>query len=215
MNTTRIIVIAKEPIPGFAKTRLIPALDADAAAALADRLLQHALSQALAADLGPVELCVAPHRDAAYWQKHLQSGNVALTQQAEGDLGVRMMRAAEQGLRHGCPVMLIGTDCPGLNARRLRDLAEALSRHDACLCPVSDGGYALLGLHQAHPLLFTDMPWSTPDVARLTRERLQQLNWRWAECEPLWDVDEPNDLIRLKAGYPELAEYPELAGEPS
>ena len=60
MTTTRIIVIAKAPVPGFAKTRLIPALGETGAARLAARMLQHTLATALAAGIGPVELCAAP-----------------------------------------------------------------------------------------------------------------------------------------------------------
>ncbi|GAA0680925.1 hypothetical protein GCM10009104_01760 [Marinobacterium maritimum] len=204
MKTTRIIIIAKEPRPGFAKTRLIPALGPLGASALADRLLRHTLAQALAADIGPVELCVAPEMEAEYWQPWRRQDPIELTQQVEGNLGVRMMSAAERGLQHGHPVMLIGTDCPALNAHQLRAMSTTLARHDACLCPVSDGGYALLGLHRAHADLFTDIPWSTSEVARLTRVRLAQLNWKWAESPALWDVDEPGDLMKLKTFYPEI-----------
>ena len=61
MNTRcTVIVMAKAPLPGFAKTRLIPALGADGAAAIAHRLLDRAVEQALAAGLGEVDLCCAP-----------------------------------------------------------------------------------------------------------------------------------------------------------
>jgi hypothetical protein len=210
MTPVRIIIIAKEPRPGFAKTRLMPALGAQGAADLADRLLGHTLGQALAANVGPVELCVAPDAEAAYWQALVENAPVtpdqpvALSQQVEGDLGTRMATAARRGLENGMPVMLIGTDCPALDAGRLATMAGMLAEHDACLCPVQDGGYSLLGLTRVHDSLFQDIPWSNDQVATLTRQRLEQLGWSWRESELLMDVDEPIDLHHLEQAHPQL-----------
>jgi hypothetical protein len=204
MNAVRIIIIAKEPRPGLAKTRLIPALGTQGAAELADQLLRHTVTQALAADVGPVELCVTPDQDADYWRHWRDNDRIELTEQCDGDLGKRMARAAEQGLASGSSIMLIGTDCPQLEAPRLQAMAAALTQQDACLCPVLDGGYSLLGLRRFNPLLFNDIPWSTDQVTTLTRDRLRQLGWRWHESEPLWDLDEPEDLARLQQHYSRL-----------
>ena len=204
MNQTRIIVIAKEPRPGKAKTRLIPALGEAGAARLADRMLRHTLAQALDANIGPVELCVSPDPAAEYWQQLDLGDRAILSSQAEGDLGHRMAEAARHALTAGLPVILIGTDCPDLDANRLRQMAGDLLNHDACLCPVVDGGYALLGLRRFSPTLFTDIPWSTEQVAAITRQRLAALGWRLAESETLNDVDEPADLQRLATDYPGL-----------
>ena len=210
MTPVRIIIIAKEPRPGFAKTRLMPALGARGAADLADRLLRHTLTQALEAKVGPVELCVSPDAEAPYWQALVESASgtsgqrVALTQQFEGDLGSRMATAARRGLTYGTPVMLIGTDCPALDADRLATMASMLADHDACLCPVHDGGYSLLGLTRIHDSLFQGIPWSTDQVAALTRQRMEQLGWSWQESEFLTDVDEPTDLHHLEEAHPQL-----------
>lgn len=203
--SVRIIIIAKEPKPGLAKTRLIPALGPQGSAALADRLLQHSLTQALAAELGPVELCVTPDPKAPYWQRWADNRRIRLTGQASGDLGQRMAAAAARGLEQGTPVLLIGTDCPRLDAAQLQTMARALNRHDACLCPVADGGYALLGLRRFAPELFREMPWSTDQVAALTRQRLRRLGWCWQESAPLWDLDQPQDLALLHQHYPQLS----------
>jgi len=205
MTPVRTIIIAKEPRPGFAKTRLIPALGAEGAAQLADRLLRHTLDQALAAATGPVELCVAPNAHAPYWQALVGAEPVVLSQQSDGDLGQRMATAAQQGLAQGTPVMLIGTDCPALDAGRLNAMAALLANYDACLCPVMDGGYSLLGLQRLDASLFQDMPWSTDRVAALTRQRLESLGWSWQESESLADVDVPADLSHLEQKHPQLA----------
>lgn len=205
MNNTRIILIAKEPRPGTVKTRMIPALGEAGSARLADCLLRHTLAQALAAGTGPVELCVSPDASAEYWQQ-LEFGDhpVTVSSQAEGDLGHRMAEAARKALADGAPVMLIGTDCPDLNANRLRQMANKLQSHDACLCPVADGGYALLGLQRFSRELFTGIPWSTAEVASITKQRLAALGWKLAESDVLNDVDEPADLERLAKDHPGL-----------
>lgn len=205
MTQTRIIIIAKEPRPGHVKTRLIPALGEAGAAQLADQMLQYTLRQALEAGLGPVELCVSPEPRAAYWQQLAGADQAIVSSQTEGDLGQRMATAARAALHQGLPVMLIGTDCPDLSAGRLRQMADQLQHHDACLCPVLDGGYALLGLRRFHPSLFNDIPWSTAEVARITRQRLAALGWRFAESETLNDIDEPEDLKRLATDHPGLS----------
>lgn len=206
MKPTRIIIIAKEPKAGLAKTRMIPGLGAEGAARLAERLLHHAFNEARSADLGPVELCVTPDPQAPFWHPWRALPGVELSAQTEGDLGARMAAAAARGLNQGTPVLLIGTDCPGLDRHRLRALAAQLSRHDACLCPVRDGGYALLGLRHFAAELFSQIPWSTDQVAALTRQRLTLLGWRWHESEPLQDLDHPEDLTLLRQESPQLAE---------
>jgi len=208
MNT-RIIIIAKEPKSGLAKTRLIPALGPEGAAALARRLLHHAVKQALQADLGPVELCVTPDKNAPCWQPWADDRRIRLTGQVSGDLGQRMAAAAARGLAQGTPVLLIGTDCPRLDATQLQAMADSLQQRDACLCPVRDGGYALLGLRRFAPELFREIPWSTDRVAALTRQRLQQLGWHWHESPPLWDLDQPDDLPLLAQHFPQLSGDPQ------
>ncbi|MGC8121036.1 TIGR04282 family arsenosugar biosynthesis glycosyltransferase [Marinobacter sp. VGCF2001] len=204
MSKTRIILIAKEPRPGHVKTRLIPALGEAGAAQLADRMLRHTLAQALAANIGPVELCVSPDPAAVYWQQPGLGDRAILSSQAGGDLGHRMAEAAQKALNDGSPVILIGTDCPDLTANRLQQMARQLQHHDACMCPVADGGYALLGLQRFNATLFSEIPWSTAAVADITRRRLAALGWRLAESDPLNDVDEPADLEKLMTDHPEL-----------
>lgn len=201
MRPVSVIVMAKAPVAGFAKTRLIPALGAAGAAALAERLLQHTVAQALAAALGPVELCCAPdHHHAAFASLGLLPGLV-LSDQGDGDLGARMARAFERRLAGGSAALMIGTDAPALDAAVLRHAADALNHHDAVFVPALDGGYALIGLRRAAPVLFGTMPWSTPAVMARTRERLAAAGLRHAELGPLADIDEAADLVHLPEGF--------------
>jgi rSAM/selenodomain-associated transferase 1 len=197
MKPVHILIFAKAPLPGRAKTRLVPVLGEAGAAQLALRLFQLALQQAQAAAIGPVELCMSPAPDAPEWAGTPIPDGIETSDQGEGDLGERMARAARRCIEHGEAVLLTGTDCPELTAARLSEAARQLATHDAVLYPAADGGYPLLGLRGFHPGLFRDMPWSTGTVARLTLERMAELNWRVWTGETLHDIDTPADLVHL------------------
>ena len=195
---TRLVIFAKAPQPGSVKTRLIPALGAEGAATLARRFLAHTLQQALAANVGAVELCMSPAPAKPAWHGFDLPSTVLQTGQGEGDLGERMARAVGGVTRHaepaGRPVMLIGTDCPALTASLLKQAAQQLQTHDAVLLPAHDGGYVLLGLKSPSPELFEHMAWSTSVVSAETLRRMATLNMRVWQGPKLHDIDEPADL---------------------
>ncbi|WP_374659945.1 TIGR04282 family arsenosugar biosynthesis glycosyltransferase [Inhella sp.] len=191
-----LTVLAKAPLPGLAKTRLIPALGAEGAAALAERLLAHTLQEARSAGFGRLRLLGSP--DAAHPALATHAGHAELGAQQGADLGERMHLALSEGLRLHALALLIGTDAPALDADRLREAARTLQDVDAVFVPALDGGYALVGLRgRPQPALFEAMRWSTPQVMADTRERLRGLGLRWTELAPVADVDEPADLASL------------------
>ncbi len=162
-------------MPGHAKTRLIAALGAEGAAALAERLMRAAVAHALAAGVGPVELCVTPDRTHPAFAAAAEGGRVALTDQGDGDLGERMARALDRVLATHEHALLIGTDAPLLDAAYLRAAAAALDEADAVFGPAADGGYTLVGLRHPAPGLFAGMRWSHDQVMAQTRDRLARL----------------------------------------
>lgn len=196
---TRVIVMAKAPVAGFAKTRLIPALGAEGAAALAARLLDVAVTQASA--FGAVDLCCAPDAEHPAFQRLANMQGVVLSEQGEGDLGARMARAFERHLAQHVAALMIGTDAPSINAAMLQQAADALSDADAVFIPALDGGYALIGLRRPAPTLFSDMAWSTAAVMAHTRERLRAAGLRHIELPAVADIDEPADLQHLPSGW--------------
>jgi len=193
--------MAKAPVAGFAKTRLIPALGAEGAALLAARLLQHAVAQALAAALGPVELCCAPDHHHPAFASLRDAPGLVWSDQGDGDLGARMDRAFERRLPIDGAVLLIGTDAPALDATMLQRAAAALAETDAVFVPALDGGYALIGLRRPAPSLFEAMTWSVSTVMAHTRERLASAGLRHTELPPLADIDEAADLVHLPEGF--------------
>lgn len=195
--------MAKAPIPGFAKTRLIPVIGQHAAAILQGRLTDRAVETALAADVGPVTLWAAPDAGHDTFLAMVARKPVSLRPQPAGDLGARMLAAAAAA---NGPVLVIGTDCPALAPMHLRSAAKAL--HDGAevvLIPAEDGGYVLIGLRRAEPTLFERIPWGTPKVLAETRARIIARGLRLSEIPPLWDVDTEDDLARMEREIPELA----------
>lgn len=201
MSAVRIIIFAKAPQAGRAKTRLIPALGGEGAARLAQRMLQATLATAQAAALGPLQLCLSPPPGHPAWSEFDWPAGVELRDQGDGDLGQRMARAVEEAVQLGLPVLLIGTDCPQLTPQLLRQAAEGFARHDSVLFPANDGGYVLLGLRQSHPRVFAEIAWSSTSVASSTRARLAELGWSLFEGPVLDDIDCPEDLPKVPAGW--------------
>ena len=192
-----VAVLAKAPIAGFAKTRLIPVLGADGAAHLQASLIERALATACAARIGPVTLWATPDESHPALQAISARFDVALTRQCDGDLGARMLAALAAATG---PALVIGTDCPVLTSEHLCTAADVLRRGtDVVVLPAEDGGYVLIGARVPQPALFSDMRWSTPRVMDETRHRLRAFGLTWQEPVTLWDLDLPEDIARLPA----------------
>ncbi|MET0569497.1 MAG: DUF2064 domain-containing protein, partial [Hyphomicrobiaceae bacterium] len=102
--------------------------------------------------------------------------------------------------------ILVNADSPTLPASILRSAVDALLRGDdaVVLSPSFDGGYTLIGLSQPHPQVFSDIPWSTPHVYRLTMQRAAEINVPVINVSGWYDVDDEQTLQLLQS---------ELAGE--
>jgi len=193
-----VMVFARAPTPGEAKTRLIPALGAAGAAALHRRLVMHCLRAATDAQLGPVELWCAPDAGDPFFHECERRFGASLHPQGEGDLGARMQRAFESALARASRAILVGSDIPALSAQYLRDADRALAGgDDVVIGPAEDGGYVLVGLLRCDPELFRGIPWGGSEALAETRRRIGALGWRLIELPALWDVDRPEDLGRL------------------
>ncbi len=194
----RLLVLARAPVAGHAKTRLIPALGAAGAARLQARLVWDTLARATRTALCPVTLWCDPSVDEPFFARCREAFGTSLEAQPAGDIGERMSVALESALAGADRAVLIGTDCPGLSPAALAGALEALgSGADAVLGPAADGGYVLIGLRRADRALFEGMPWGGPRVLEETRRRLRALGWTWRELEPLRDIDRPRDLAGL------------------
>ena len=129
--------------------------------------------------------------------------------QQGNSLGDRMAKAGREGLEKASGVIIIGTDCPGVDADLLREAGSLLGlEHQAVLGPAADGGYYLIGFRQFHARVFEDVAWGTRTVARQTRERMTEIDWNWVELLEKIDVDHVKDLkyypeVVASIGHPE------------
>ena len=199
-----LIVFAKSPKAGLAKTRLIPALGADGAATLAKQLFVHTIQMVTPLHLRAntsLELCVTGAQDNDFFMPWLEQQNLAaqwqLTHQQGHDLGSRMQTALESALQHASCAILIGTDAPNLDHEVVEAAFTALASNDAVFAPAFDGGYTLIGLRTPIPELFHDIEWGSARVMQTSRDRLRAAKKTWYELPPMHDIDEPTDLIHL------------------
>ncbi|MFM2448658.1 MAG: hypothetical protein RIS44_1108 [Pseudomonadota bacterium] len=194
-------VFARAPVPGQTKTRLIPALGARGAAELATHMLRHALRVAIQAKLGPVTLWAAGDAQHPLLLELAAEAGVEIRPQVEGDLGERMHQALAAMQSASCPnAMVIGSDVPALQAHHLQSAAAALQTHEVALLPADDGGYVLVACSQPFPAPFQEVEWGSEQVLQQTRTRCRDAGLHWWEGEVLWDVDRPEDLLRLNQG---------------
>jgi uncharacterized protein len=200
----RFLVMAKAPVPGKVKTRLgLPPQDA---AGLQAALIRDTVEKAWS--LAPTTLAGAP-ADRLDLIRPILPDAVAMIPQPSGDLGGRML-AGSRALfgTSPDPVLLLGTDAPTLPTEAIETAASALDLHDISIIPSTDGGYVLLGLRRPVAAAFRGVDWSTEAVHRQTLERAEGARLSVREGEPWYDVDEPEDLDRLRG---ELAARPHLA----
>ena len=202
-ETIAVAVLAKAPVPGLAKTRLIPVLGADGAAALQARLIERTIATACASDIGPVTLWATPDQSHPLFASLAARFPVALACQPDGDLGERMLAAV---VAANLATLVIGTDCPALTVDGLRAAADLLRGRgvDVVTVPAEDGGYVLIGMRKPQRPLLTDMTWGVASVMAETRRRVASLGLSSRELAPLWDVDTPTDLERLRGGLVDL-----------
>ncbi len=207
-----IAVFARAPQPGFAKTRLIPLLGADGAAALQRAMSWRTLQVACAAAPGQVSLWAADAPDDPFFVQCGECFGVTCHAQCEGDLGRRMADCLRRQLALHERVVLIGTDCLVWSAAALEAAARALEgAAQLAFTPAEDGGYVLVGARRLRagehgeqvPLqAFAGIAWGTSQVMAQTRARLAVLGWQrgrhWAELPPLWDIDTPQDYRRAQ-----------------
>jgi len=195
----KLIVFTRYPEPGAAKTRLIPALGARGAAELHRRLTEAAVQQAgrLATSDGvDLEIHFAGG-DLAAMSRWL-GPDLVLRSQSGDDLGDRLAAAFTAGFAAGASaVVIMGSDCPGLDSAILRRAFAALTDHDIVLGPAADGGYTLIGLRRPAPELFRDIPWSSDQVLAATVARARDLRLLVALLPTLIDIDRPDDLVRV------------------
>jgi rSAM/selenodomain-associated transferase 1 len=193
MTDPALLVIAKDPLPGRAKTRLCPPCRPEQAASLAEAALRDTLDvvRRTPASRHVLVLDGSPDR----WQ----DAGLEIIAQRGGPLSERLAAAFED---IDGPALLVGMDTPQLTCELLSDGLRALATHDAVLGPAADGGYWSVGLRRSHPDAFRDIPMSADDTLARQRERFHALGLSTYEQPTLRDVDTMADARAVAAQAP-------------
>lgn len=191
MRPSTLLIYAKPPRIGLAKTRLAASLGRVPARRIAALTLARTLHAARLSGLD-VRVYTAPDRMTRLREGQAPFGAARLYPQGSGGLTERL----ERGLAEAPPgpVIFIGSDAPDLSAAHLRAAIRALSRHSAVFGPASDGGFWLFGLHKGPRTRspFRGVRWSGPHALQDVRDRLPPAA-SVAILPVLTDIDEAAD----------------------
>lgn len=195
MNPVALLVIAKEPLPGRAKTRLTPPCSVDEAAELARASLLDTLD--VVARTPAARKILVFEGDARRWRRE---GFELIAQRGAG-LGERLAAAFDDVKS---PALLVGMDTPQLTPPLLLDGIRALAAHDvdAVLGPALDGGYWSVGFSTRVSGAFTGVPMSCGSTWVRQRARLGELGLRVHEQPLLRDVDTIEDARAVASAAP-------------
>lgn len=189
-----VMLFLKEPAKGLVKTRLAATIGVGEATAIYRTMAEQQLWR-IPAEF-ETEVHYAPVEAGDAMRGWLGEGPRYIAQSA-GDLGVRLNFAFDHGFSKGRPpIIAIGADCPDLDAETLREAAVSLDRCDVVLGPAVDGGYYLIGMRRPLPVLFADIPWSSPQVLETTLARAKLGGLTTHLLRELEDIDDEASLRR-------------------
>jgi hypothetical protein len=195
-----LAIMAKAPIPGTVKTRLVPPLTQIQAAELSRVLLLDLLDHVQGLNGTARYLCYAPDQAEAS-MRAIAGANFYLMPQRGADLGARMAAVFDDlwGRGHRS-IVLIGSDLPAFPLDYLAEAFAYLATPPArvVLGPSEDGGYYLVGMNRREPEIFHGMTWSHDRVLAQTLAKLAALNIPTHRLPVWFDIDAPADLERLR-----------------
>ena len=206
-SSVGIAVMAKASKPGLTKTRLVPPLTYDEAAALNTAFLHDVTDNMLRASDRAAHARIegyaayGPPGSEEFFRRNFPP-SIGLFEAWQPNFGDCLYHTICAILGRGhVGAVVLNADSPSLPAALLVETAEMLARPGdrAVLGPSSDGGYYLLGLKAAHRRMFEDITWSTACVAEQTRERARQIGLEMHVLPEWYDVDDVATLRRLYA----------------
>jgi rSAM/selenodomain-associated transferase 1 len=199
-HANALAIMAKAPLPGTVKTRLVPPLTAEQAAELYRALLLDQFEHLRQVSGAEHYVFYAP-ADAENILRDLGGADYAYRAQSGADLGARMAQVFADLWRLGHRnVVLIGSDLPALPLAILREAFTRLSTAEnrVVIGPSRDGGYYLIGMNQATPEIFANMTWSYDRVLADTTARLDGLGVSYSKLPTWFDLDVAEDFQRLR-----------------
>ncbi|MDH5395656.1 MAG: TIGR04282 family arsenosugar biosynthesis glycosyltransferase [Gammaproteobacteria bacterium] len=196
----KLIIFTRSPVLGEVKTRLQPTYTPEQSLILHKKLVLNTLMLSQEVSDCEFDLHCSPNRNSLFFLECENNFPVSLIDQQGDDLGQRMAFAFSVALQAYNKVVIIGTDCPGINEQYIHQAFAALDNFDAVIGPAADGGYVLLGLKKFSPEIFLDISWGQNKVLTQTKKVLKKLAWSCQELAIMHDIDRPQDLQQ----YPEF-----------
>ncbi|MDC1436760.1 TIGR04282 family arsenosugar biosynthesis glycosyltransferase [Gammaproteobacteria bacterium] len=190
-----IVMFARAPVKGQVKTRLIPALGEQGALDMHVQLMNRQMAVLNKSTLCPKQLWVDQMQEHSAFVPF--EGAVKL--QKGISLGDKMFYAAEDVLRSSSQVVIIGSDCPGIDESYLELALQELDKsiNDVVLGPAMDGGYVLIAMKHPHHEIFQDIDWGSELVLQQTINRIQNCDLGFSTLPALRDIDTAGDLESL------------------
>ncbi|WP_067471789.1 TIGR04282 family arsenosugar biosynthesis glycosyltransferase [Nocardia amamiensis] len=202
-SPTTLLVLAKAPIAGFAKTRLTPPLSPREAALVAAASLLDTLESVLASQMTHRVVAFTGNLGAAEHGAEIARmlNRFSVIPQRGADFGARLANAHADAASFGAPVLQIGMDTPQIGPDVLTSAATALAAGEAAvLGPAADGGWWALGLPTPQPArVLTEIPMSTSRTGELTRAALLSCGLQVHNLPLFSDVDSFDDAVRVAA----------------
>ena len=201
MTKSALLLFIKNPIPGKTKTRLAGDVGNEMALKMYHKLTDWTREQALG---------LTDTSRYLYYSNEVTTGDAWAEEdfhkrlQHPGDLGERMLEGFRAAFEQGYEkVVIIGSDCPGIDTDYLNEAFAALNENDVVVGPALDGGYTLLGMRKFTPSLFQDIAWSTAEVLPTTLARATAAGQTAHQLKPLSDVDYLADWLGYGWALPE------------
>ena len=193
-----VVIMAKAPVPNAVKTRLIPPLSPEEASNLYHCFLLDKITQVKSIREARHFVAYTPVTSEAFFRSIIPS-SFSLINQVGADLGERLANVSKNLFDQGAEkVIILDSDSPNLPTDHIREGLSILDDVDVALGPCEDGGYYLIGMRSYMPELFSGIPWSTSEVAKLTMKKAKALGLTVSLLPGWYDVDTMIDLERLK-----------------
>ncbi len=207
MKQPELMLFARQPVAGEAKTRLAARCGAGRAAEIAAHLVRATVELAAAHWPGRLSLYVAPNGDHPLFRELAGRYGLRVESQAEGDLGEKMHSALSEGIVRQGAAAVMGCDVPHCPPDALIKAHAILARGGNALGPASDGGYYFIGLQSPCSALFEDVPWGGNSVLDITLARAAQAGIAFELLPVLRDIDTWDDLVAVAPRVPGLSVY--------
>ena len=190
-----LIVYAKRPLPGYAKTRLGAKIGLKESAGVYARLMYRCLLELLELELSNlyVELSLATPEDTAFFE--LAFPEFQVNAQIGTNLGERFSHSFNTAFENGAnAVVVIGTDIPDLDRGIIQAAFDGLEKKDVVIGPDIDGGYYLIGTRIKTANLFSNIPWSSEFVFQQTEQLINAQGLSLHQLTTLSDIDTEADF---------------------